>query len=221
MREEAVAQMLTQLDRKAQAMQTLAALVLLAGVADGIACPPGCAGGGPGAEEAMKLADEVLASKEADFVTRSQAWAIKGMWTKALQTYVEGLQFNIRRDYAEDLMRLVLCHPAFRRPESLCIPNPLEAEQHYATALHLLGTCKSTEAECELIEAIRNDPNDARYFYFLGLARLAQGRCGEAYVDFEEGSKLEQENKPGRDAVSAALERVQGPPRLVLNKFRK
>lgn len=207
-------------DDQQGALETLATLVLLVGV-DGLPCPPAGPIEGPAAEEALRLADEVLQSKDADFVARSQAWAIKGMWTKALQVYVEGLQPHLRRDHAEGLMRLMACHPAFRRPEALTIPNPLEAEKYYAIALQLLESCRYKEAEGALIEAIRNDCQDARYFYFLGLSRLAQHRADEAYADFEEGYKLEQENKPGREAVSRALERVQGPARQVLNKFRK
>ena len=220
---ETIGKVLAQVARKDEkALEMLAALILVVGP-DRIECPPGGPCGCAGSEEATKLADEVLASRDADFVSRSQAWAIKGMWTKALQTYVEGLQTapGIRSDYSQDLLRLVYCHPAFRRPESLCIPNPLEAERHYTSALHFMEACKYRDAECELIEAIRNDCQDARYFYFLGLSRLAQDRCGEAYVDFEEASKLEQEGRPGRAAVSASLERVQGPPRQVLDRFRK
>ena len=64
-----------------------------------------------------------------------------------------------------------------------------------------------------------NDGNDARYFYFLGLSRLAQG-SREAMEDFDEAAQLERAGKPDRAAVSTALERVQGPMRRALNNIR-
>ena len=70
------------------------------------------------------------------------------------------------------------------------------------------------------LDAIKNDALDARYHYFLGLARLAQNKQ-EAYEDFEQGAKLEAQDRPSRVAVSVALERVQGPARQALNETRK
>ena len=56
---------------------------------------------------------------------------------------------------------------------------------------------------------MEHDGQDARYYYFLGLAQLMQGDR-DAYEDFDQGARLEQQNRPPRAAVSAALERVQG-----------
>ena len=65
----------------------------------------------------------------------------------------------------------------------------------------------------------RISSQDARYHYFLGLSRLAQDKR-EAYEDFDQAARLERLGRPGRPAVSAALERVQGPMRRVLNEIR-
>jgi hypothetical protein len=61
---------------------------------------------------------------------------------------------------------------------------------------------------------------DARYFFYLGLTRLALNKPGDAEADFEQGGRLEAQGQPGRSAVSAALERIQGSPRKTLNRFR-
>ena len=42
----------------------------------------------------------------------------------------------------------------------------------------------------------------------------------DAAEDFEQGARLERQNRPARAAVSAALERVQGAARSQLNDIR-
>lgn len=176
----------------------------------------------PNLEEAQKLADEVLASKDdpTSFLYKSQALALKGLWTRALTQYVEGLRPNLKRDQADTLLELVRNHPALRRPDSLTVANPLAAEQHFAAGLRSYNARAYAEAEKEFLAAVENDNQDARFFYFLGLARLPLNKRDEAFEDFEQGSKLEQQSRPSRPAVSAALERVQGPARLTVNRFR-
>jgi hypothetical protein len=174
----------------------------------------------PAQEEATQLADEVLASKTANFTDRAQALAIKGLWTKALQTYVEGLRRHLRRDYAEGLLTLVQNHPALKRPDSLAIPDPILAEVHYATGLRNFWSGRYADAERDFLEAVTAYSQDARYFFYLGLTRLALNKPGDAEADFEQGGRLEAQGQPGRSAVSAALERIQGTPRKTLNRFR-
>jgi len=72
----------------------------------------------------------------------------------------------------------------------------------------------------ELLAAVEADDQDARYFYFLGLARWALDNRADAKADFEDGARLERANRPGRKAVSTALERVQGPARQAVNGVR-
>lgn len=193
----------------------LAALVLLVEL-NGQAEP------GADVDEATKLADEVLAAKDGpnSFMLKAQALAVKGLWTKALQTYADGLKSHVRRDYADGLVDLINRHPALKRPDSLAVPNPLLAESHYATGLRRYFARRYADAEAAFLSAIEADSQDARYFYFLGLSRLALGKREDANADFDQGSRLELQNRPGREAVSTALERVQGTPRLTVNRFR-
>jgi hypothetical protein len=85
--------------------------------------------------------------------------------------------------------------------------------------MNFFASRRYREAEKEFLAAVQNDNGDARYYYFLGLSRLAQGKR-EAYEDFDEASRLERLGRPDRAQVSAALERVQGPMRRVLNSVR-
>jgi len=170
---------------------------------------------------ALKLADEILAAKEGDvpFEARAQALAVKGRWTEALTTYVEGLRPSLSPEHAAELARLVQGNPNLRQPSVLTAADPLGAEKHYAAGLRWYYDHEYAKAEKEFFEAVEHDGQDARYYYFLGLARLMLGDR-DAAEDFEQGARLERQNRPARAAVSAALERVQGAARSQLNDIR-
>jgi hypothetical protein len=169
--------------------------------------------------EAIQLADEVLASPESTPEMRAQALAIKGMYTQALLTYADALRPVLSREQVETLRDLIRNHPALRRPESQAVPTPQGAERHYATGLRLLYSGQYPAAEKELLAAVAQDGQDARYYYFLGLTRMYQGKR-DAFEDFEQGARLEQQGLPPGDAVNSALERVQGQARRVIDNAR-
>ncbi len=79
---------------------------------------------------------------------------------------------------------------------------------------------RHADAEKAFADAAKADPADARYWYFLGLSKYAQGKTADAAKDFKTGAEWESRAKPGRRAVAAALERVQGPARLALEAAR-
>ncbi len=174
------------------------------------------------AEEANKLADEILASRDTpnSFLFKAQAYAVKGRWNEALKTYVLGLKAHIRRDYADALIDLVNRHPMLRRPDHLEIPDPLRAEAFFTTGLRHFGAKNYLDAEKAFVSAVEADNQDARYFYYLGLTRMALGRRDDATADYQQGAILEAQGKPGRAAVSESLETIQGTPRQTLNSFR-
>jgi tetratricopeptide (TPR) repeat protein len=185
---------------------------------------PGLPGGVPTAEqkEAERLADEVLAQgNRVPFDVRAQALAIKGLYTRALMIYTEGLRERglLAPGYANTLLDLVRNHPALRRPETFMIPDPLEGERHFANGLNFFFARNYVNAEREFLAAIENDNADARYFYFLGMSRLMLGKR-EGYEDLDQGARLERLGRPDRGAVSASLERVQGQLRQIVNAIR-
>jgi hypothetical protein len=201
----------------------LAAVILLLALAD-----DDDQGGQQSAEErkARELADEVLKAKpvSGDFMVRSQAYAVQGLWNQALRTYVDGLLPLIPQDYADGLAELLNNHPAFKRPDSLAVPNVLEAERAYANGLGEFSARRYVQAEEQFLAAVKNDDQDARYFYYLGLSRWAQNKRdkrAEARLDFERGARLEKQNRPGTIVVNEALERVQGKARQEMAKYRK
>ena len=74
-------------------------------------------------------------------------------------------------------------------------------------------------AEKEL-RAAAAGADDARYSYFLGLALLARGQTDAAAQSFPAGSAFERRNKPNVRDIGDALERIQGPARKELAKYR-
>jgi hypothetical protein len=183
---------------------------------------PGLADDQAGSEEAERLADEVLKAPadKVPFDVRAQALAIKGRWTLALQTYAEGIRPLVPREYGNGLLFLVRNHPRLKRPDSLRVPNPMEAEKHFAAGLNFYFERDYANAEKEFLLTVENDSTDARYYYFLGLSRLAQNKRRDANDDFDQGAALEHLNRPSPAAVSESLERIQGPERRIVNDVR-
>jgi hypothetical protein len=206
--------------RAAQAPRPLGVLAVL--VSLGVQAPPELPPVvSPAQQEAEKLADEVLAAPEdaVPFDVRAQALAIKGLYTRALTAYAEGLRPYLPPRYSEGLLRMVRSHPGLSRPDSKLVPDPLLAEKYYSAGLNFYFARNYRNAEKEFLAAIENDSQDARFFYYLGLSRLLQGKRGAA-EDFDQGARLEARGRPAPAAVSAALERVQGPARRRVNEAR-
>ena len=72
-------------------------------------------------------------------------------------------------------------------------------------------------------EAIQLYGQDARYFYFRGVAKRYSQQpeyVKSADADIEFAVALESEGRPGSFDVSRALERVQGEPRRWIENYR-
>jgi hypothetical protein len=176
----------------------------------------------PALDEAIRLGEQAIrAGNPEGYLIKGLALARKGMWTEALQTYTEGLRRTIKPDQGAGLFYIVDHHPAFQLPDALRNPDLAVAEKHYANGLRDYFLGRYPQSEKELLEAYRNNGQDARILYYLGLARLAQqGKRDQAIVNFQMAALLERQQKPGSAAVGAALERVQGAPRRTLETYR-
>jgi TolA-binding protein len=107
-----------------------------------------------------------------------------------------------------------------RRPGSAAEPNPAQAEQHYTKGYRAYRGGDYAEAEQRFAAAELANDRDARYPYFLGLARLAQGKSAAAVADFRRGAALEQQNLPNAAEVDRALEAVPRDARLAIGRYR-
>src|SRR5262249_31241234 len=152
--------------------------------------------------------------KKAPYDALAQALVVKRLYTRALVAYLTGLREKglLSPEHSNALLELVRIHPGMKPPASLDAPaaDPLAAEKAYASGLNFYAKKKYAEAEREFLAAIELDNGDARYYYFLGLARLVQGNR-DGYEDFDVAARLERLGRPDSAAVSKALERVQGP----------
>lgn len=95
-----------------------------------------------------------------------------------------------------------------------------DAARLYGQGVHAYFAGNSSLAELCLSRALELNTDDPRYYYFRGLSLLQLGRCEEARGDMILAAQLEAQH-PGRFAVGAALERVQGADRLLLERFRR
>jgi tetratricopeptide (TPR) repeat protein len=101
--------------------------------------------------------------------------------------------------------------------------DPLGANRYFASGMLDFWGGQHLAAEAEFAEAVRaagKSAPDARYLYYLGLARLAQGKRAEALDAFRQGNRLERESKPPSAVVSRSLERIQGETRRMLDTYR-
>ena len=75
-------------------------------------------------------------------------------------------------------------------------------------------------ADSVLTGLIEDSTGDPRAYYMRGLSRYASGNLDAADIDFEAGARLEYSGLV-RVNVPRSLERIQGPVRRVLEKFRR
>ncbi len=173
-------------------------------------------------DDAIQLGEDAIrAGNPEGYLIKGIALARKGNFTEGLKEYTEGLRRLIKPQFADGLYYIVDNHPSFQLPDALRVPDLVQGEKHYAAGLRAYFAGQYALAERELLEAYRNQPNDARYLYYLGLSRAAQGKRAAAIDNFQRGWLLERQNKPGAAAVGAALERVQGPARQTVNAYRQ
>ena len=94
------------------------------------------------------------------------------------------------------------------------------AADYYSDGVVEFFNGRSCQAETSLSLAIEADSHDPRAYYFRAFSLLRQGRINEARGDMIVGAALEAQ-QPRRFAIGSALERVQGPDRLMLETFRR
>jgi hypothetical protein len=97
--------------------------------------------------------------------------------------------------------------------------EPLAVRDAVGAGIHAYHAGDFHRAYDDLTNAIEAGAEDPRAYYFRGLAALRLGRTSEAEADFTTGADRELATG-GIRRVSLSLERVQGPDRLTLERFR-
>jgi hypothetical protein len=189
------------------------------------------------AEDAVKTADAQLARlREQVAQTTAEAKAAEDRLQGQLAQVTAARQAltTFAREVARRLeaAKLVAADPAppellaaldralERRPGSQAVPDPAQAQQYFAHGWHAYRGRDYAAAEQSFTLAVQANDRDARYQYFLGLARLAQGRSAQAAEDFRRGAALERQNLPNAGEVDRALESVPHEARRLVGMYR-
>jgi len=94
------------------------------------------------------------------------------------------------------------------------------AVRDYNAGVRAYQSKSFAKALASLESAVKLDPVDARYWYYLGLAQLELGKKDDAHASFKKGHDLESRSKPNTALVGEALERIQGAARRELQQYR-
>lgn len=100
------------------------------------------------------------------------------------------------------------------------VPDDQAVVRMYGSGVHAFFSGDYQEAYDDLTQSIEAGTEDPRAFYFRGLAARKLGRLDEAEADFATGSRREADGL-GAWPVVRSLERVQGPDRIALERYRR
>ncbi len=180
-------------------------------------------------KEVVKLANDLIKSAEPKqqgegYMILGELYAKQGKRTDGIVAYVKGLQLYYPGKETGELAKMVMEHPAFQQEDAFARQNPVQAERHFGKGLDYFWARNYPLAEEEFKKAVSYYDQDARYPYFLGMARYRQkGRAKReaAAFAFNAGAKLEAASRPHSGHVNQSLERVQGELRQVLDRYRQ
>ena len=167
------------------------------------------------AKRLIKSADPKIRGQ--GYILLGQAYSRQGERTKGLQLYVKGMQLAYPGQATRDLLKLVEEHPGLQGADRVGPPNSYVADRHFGKGLTLFWQGDYLAAEEQFRKAVAYFEPDARYHYYLGLSRVLQNtrrKREEGRYNFEQGARLESENRPGPVMVNASLERLQGHARV-------
>ncbi len=99
--------------------------------------------------------------------------------------------------------------------------NSSELTAAYGRGVHAYFANRTDLAEQFFSRVIEAGSTDPRVFYFRAMTLIRSGRPNEAEDDMRMGATLEARDPGNRLAIGKALERVQGPHRILLEGFRQ
>jgi hypothetical protein len=91
----------------------------------------------------------------------------------------------------------------------------------YGQGVHAYYNGDYESAVRYLTATISKDTDDPRSYYFRGLANAKLGNDEASLADLKTGAAIEALDDRGFYKISAALQRIQGQPRLQIEKLRK
>jgi len=100
-------------------------------------------------------------------------------------------------------------------------PDITVAEKYYSAGLTHFWNGDYASAEKDFATAAKFYPDDARFFYYLGLSYWQEGKRTEASDAFQKGNALELRSRPSSPVINATFERIQGAARKALDQERE
>jgi hypothetical protein len=100
-------------------------------------------------------------------------------------------------------------------------PDITVAEKYYSAGLTHFWSRDYASAEKDFATAAKFYPDDARFFYYLGLSYWQEGKRTEASDAFQKGNALELRSRPSSPVINATFERIQGAARKALDQERE
>jgi hypothetical protein len=95
------------------------------------------------------------------------------------------------------------------------------AEKYYLSGVSHYWGGDYAAAEKDLAKAIGYFKDDARFYYYFGLACWEQGKRDQANEAFQKGTELESRSRPSSAQINATLERIQGAARATIDQARE
>jgi hypothetical protein len=92
--------------------------------------------------------------------------------------------------------------------------------EFYGAGVHQYFSGNYGQAVSTLTSAINGGTRDPRAYYFRALAGMQSGNGGDVEADLRKGAALESADADQFYAVGRSLERVQGPARTSLERYR-
>jgi tetratricopeptide (TPR) repeat protein len=173
---------------------------------------------------AAAVADQAIAAGQPEgYLVKARVLHRQKKFAEAVETSLLALQNLTPAEYGANWAALARDHAAAKGDWTALSSkaDPAAAERLFGTGTRLYFAHQFVEAEAQLVESVKNNPNDARTYYFLALARLPQGKIALAQEDLQHAVALEQQGMPDRATVNSSFERIQGPERQWINRFRK
>lgn len=101
-----------------------------------------------------------------------------------------------------------------------CLADDPLARDFMGAGMHAYHAGDWQRSAEDLTAAINAGSRDPRAYYFRALALLQQGREDEAIADMQQGAMFESSG-PGGTVIARSLERIQGPHRRMLERYRR
>ncbi len=121
----------------------------------------------------------------------------------------------------QSIFAIIALTGIFLPASSVLAQQPPEMAATYGRGVHAFFARRTSDAEQMFSEVIAAGSADPRAYYFRAIARMRLERTHEAEDDMRIGAAYEARTPGIQHMIDQALQRVQGPARRTLERFRR